>query len=70
MGDFEYEFRMALMNRTLAPDVETVFLAPDPARSFVSASLVREISALGGDVSAFVSPHVLARLRDRHPRRG
>lgn len=69
VGDFEYEFRMALMNRALTPELETVFLAPDAARSFVSASLVREISGLGGDVSGFVSPPVLARLRDRHPPR-
>ncbi len=70
VGDFDYEFRMALMNRALTPELETVFLAPDAARSFVSASLVREISGLGGDVSGFVSPPVLARLRDRHPPRG
>ena len=65
-SDFEYEFRMALMNRALFPALETVFLAPDVGKSFISASLVREISALGGDVGEFVSPIVLDRLRDRH----
>jgi len=65
-SDFEYEFRMALMNRALFPALETVFLAPDVGKSFISASLVREISTLGGDVGEFVSPIVLDRLRDRH----
>lgn len=70
VGDFEYEFRMALMNRSLTPELETVFLAPDAALSFVSASLVREISGLGGDVSKFVSAPVLARLHRRHQHGG
>jgi len=69
-SDFEYEFRMALMNRALEPSIETVFLAPEAGKSFVSASLVREISSLGGDVSGFVSPSVLAQLHLRHPRGG
>jgi pantetheine-phosphate adenylyltransferase len=60
--DFEYEFQMALMNRALEPAIETIFLAPDPARSFVSASLVREISGLGGDITPFVSPTVARHL--------
>ncbi len=64
--DFEYELQMAQMNRELHPQLETVFLTPDPEHAFLSASLVREVSALGGDVSGFVSPSVLARLRDRH----
>ncbi len=62
VSDFEYEFQMALMNRALSPDLETVFLAPDAQHAFVSASLVREISALGGDVARFVSPVVLREL--------
>ena len=62
VADFEYEFQMALMNRDLYPPVETLFLAADPASSFVSASLVREIAGLGGDVSRFVSGPVLERL--------
>ena len=62
VADFEYEFQMALMNRELWPDVETLFLAPDARYSFLSASLVREIASLGGDVSQFVSPLVRERL--------
>lgn len=69
-SDFEYEFRMALMNRALDPTIETIFLAPDVGKSFISASLVREISGLGGGVGEFVSPSVLDRLRDRHSRGG
>jgi pantetheine-phosphate adenylyltransferase len=65
VSDFEYEFQMALMNRQLWPEVETLFLAPDVRHSFLSASLVREIAALGGDVSEFVSPSVRARLEQR-----
>jgi pantetheine-phosphate adenylyltransferase len=62
VSDFDYEFQMALMNRRLRPDVETLFLAPDAQYSFLSASLVREIAGLGGDVAEFVAPTVLARL--------
>lgn len=67
-SDFEYEFQLALMNRELAPEVETAFLAADPRYSFLSASLVREVASLGGDVSGFVSPAVLERLRERFAR--
>lgn len=67
VADFEYEFQMALMNRAMYPELEAVFLPPAAERSFLSASLVREITSLGGDVSAFVSPPVLARLRSRGP---
>jgi pantetheine-phosphate adenylyltransferase len=62
VSDFEYEFQMALMNRDLEPDVETLFLAPDARYSFLSASLVREIASLGGDVGAFVAPVVQEQL--------
>ena len=65
VSDFEYEFQMALMNRQLRPETETLFLAPDVEHSFLSASLVREIGALGGNVAPFVSPPVLRRLRER-----
>lgn len=65
--DFDYEFRMALMNREMQPDVETVFLAPDATLSFVSSTLVREIAALGGDASPFVPPAVARRLAERFP---
>jgi pantetheine-phosphate adenylyltransferase len=58
VSDFEYEFQMAQMNRELWDEVETVFLTPDTPLSFLSASLVREVAALGGDVSSFVSPPV------------
>lgn len=62
VSDFEYEFQMAGMNRNLYPDVETVFLTPGEQYMFVSATMVREIAALGGDVSKFVQPPVGARL--------
>jgi pantetheine-phosphate adenylyltransferase len=64
-ADFEYEAQMARMNRALRPEIETVFLAAAPERSFVSASLVREVASLGGDVSGFVSPVVLRRIQER-----
>jgi pantetheine-phosphate adenylyltransferase len=65
VSDFEYEFQLASMNRKLAPDVETMFMTPDEGYSFISSSLVREISALGGDVASFVHPAVQAALRER-----
>jgi pantetheine-phosphate adenylyltransferase len=65
VSDFEYEFQMAQMNRELWSDLETVFLTPDQEFSFLSASLVREVASLGGDVSRFVSPVVLERMRAR-----
>jgi pantetheine-phosphate adenylyltransferase len=63
VSDFEYEFQMAGMNRKLYPDVETVFMTPGEQYMFVSATMVREIAALGGDVSHFVNPLILPRLR-------
>ena len=65
VSDFDYEFQMAQMNRELWDEVETIFLTPDVHYSFLSATLVREVAALGGDVSTFVSPSVLKRLRRR-----
>jgi pantetheine-phosphate adenylyltransferase len=65
VSDFEYEFQMAGMNRSLNPDVETVFLTPAENYQFISATMVREIAVLGGDVSKFVQPLVLERLRKR-----
>jgi pantetheine-phosphate adenylyltransferase len=65
VSDFEYEFQMAGMNRSLMPDVETVFLTPSDQYQFISSTFVREIATLGGDVSKFVSPLVLARLSER-----
>jgi pantetheine-phosphate adenylyltransferase len=65
VSDFEYEFQMAGMNRNMYPDVETVFLTPGEQYMFVSATMVREIASLGGDVSKFVQPLVGARLADK-----
>lgn len=70
VSDFEYEFQMAGMNRSLDPDVETVFLTPAEQYTFISASMVREISRFGGDVSKFVSPAVAARLQDKRSIKG
>ncbi|MDQ3287933.1 MAG: pantetheine-phosphate adenylyltransferase [Pseudomonadota bacterium] len=63
VSDFEYEFQLASMNRHLIPEVETLFLTPAEQYGFLSSSLVREISRLGGDVSAFVPPAVAAALQ-------
>ena len=63
VSDFEYEFQLASMNRHLIPEVETLFLTPAEQYSFISSSLVREISRLGGDVSGFVPPAVAAALQ-------
>lgn len=60
--DFDYEFQLAGMNRTLMPDVETVFLTPSDKYQFISSTFVREIATLGGEVDKFVSPGVNARL--------
>ena len=62
VSDFEYEFQLAGMNRALNPDFETVFLTPGEQHMFISATLVREIATLGGDVSKFVDPLVRAKL--------
>ena len=62
VSDFEYEFQLASMNRRLAADIETLFLTPAEEYAFVSASLVREIAALGGDVSPFVHEAVQSAL--------
>lgn len=65
VSDFDYEFQLAGMNRRLDADIETVFLTPAEQYAFISSSLVREIAALGGDVSEFVHPQVRAELEDR-----
>jgi len=62
VSDFEYEFQLAGMNRKLFPELETVFLTPAEQYMFISASLVREVALLGGDVSQFVSPLVEDRM--------
>lgn len=65
VSDFEYEFQLANMNRKLAPEIETIFLTPAEQFSYISSSLVREIAALGGDVSTFVPENVGAALQKR-----
>ena len=65
VSDFEYEFQLATMNRHLATGVETVFMTPAEQHTFISSSLVREVAALGGDISAFVHPVVAQALRRR-----
>ena len=62
VSDFEYEFQLAGMNRALNPEFETVFLTPGEQHMFISATLVREIATLGGDVSKFVDPVVRTKL--------
>jgi pantetheine-phosphate adenylyltransferase len=68
-SDFEYEFQMAIMNRKLAPDLETVFLMPKEENSVVSSRIVREVGAMGGDISGLVPALLLERiaLRLRNP---
>jgi len=65
ISDYEYEFQMALMNRRLAPEIETVFLQPAGRYSFVSSRMLKEVFSFGGDISGLVPPNVLKRLRDR-----
>lgn len=65
VSDFEYEFQMAGMNRSLHPDIETMFLTPGEQYMFISATMVREIAFLGGDVSKFVHPLVVERLAEK-----
>lgn len=65
ISDYEYEFQMALMNRRLAPEIETVFLQPAGRYSFVSSRMVKEVFSFGGDVTGLVPPNVLKRLRSR-----
>jgi len=69
--DFDYEFQLAGMNRSLMPDVETVFLTPGDKYQFISSTFVREIATLGGEVDKFVSPEVQQRLMAKvHAARG
>ena len=65
VSDFEYEFQMANMNRALSPEIESIFLTPSEKFSYISSSLVREISSLKGDVSQFVPANVAEALADR-----
>ena len=65
ISDFEYEFQMALMNRNLAPGIETVFLVPAFDLTYLSSSLVREVARFGGDVSSLVHPAVQQALKKK-----
>ena len=65
VADFEYEFQMTAMNQQLDREIETVFLMADPRHQAIASRLVKEIARLGGDISAFVSPRVAARIEAR-----
>jgi pantetheine-phosphate adenylyltransferase len=65
-GDFDYEMQMAGMNAAMVPDIETVFLASSPETRYIAASFVRQIAAMGGDVSAFVPAQVAAALKRKY----
>jgi pantetheine-phosphate adenylyltransferase len=65
ISDYEHEFQMALMNRRLAPEIETVFLQPAGRYSFVSSRMVKEVFSFGGDISGLVPPNVIKRLSAR-----
>lgn len=65
MSDFEYEFQMALANRSLAPGAETVFITADPQNMYVSSSLIRQIATFGGDVSDFVPKSIVEEIEKR-----
>jgi len=67
VADFEYEFQMTAMNQQLNREIETVFLMADPRHQAIASRLVKEIAALGGDISGFVSAGVASRLRERFP---
>lgn len=67
VADFEYEYQMALMNRHLAPTLETMFMVPSLEVSYVSSSLVREVARFGGEIDALVHPAVAAALREKFP---
>ena len=68
VADFEYEFQMALANRQLAPDIETLFLMTSAEHLYLSSSIVKEIARLGGEISALVPPPVEARLKEKFSR--
>jgi pantetheine-phosphate adenylyltransferase len=65
VGDFEFEFQMALMNRTLDPNIESVCLLTTKEYYFLSSSIVKEVAKLNGDISELVPPHVVAALQDK-----
>ncbi len=65
VSDFEYEFQMSAMNNRLSPEIETVFLMATDRNQFISSRLVKEVAALGGDISHFVSPRVAVMVREK-----
>jgi pantetheine-phosphate adenylyltransferase len=65
VSDFEFEFQLASMNRSLAPDIESLFLTPTEEYSFLSSTLIREVSRLGGDISKFVHPRIEVALKEK-----
>lgn len=65
VSDFEFEFQMALMNRKLAENIETIFMMPRETYTFISSRIVKEIARLGGDVSPFVPPHIVVALQNK-----
>ena len=67
VGDFDFELKQSAMNRRLAPELDTLLLIADPEFAFVSSSLIREVSALGGDVSSIVPSPVVRRIKARWP---
>lgn len=69
LSDFEFEFNMALMNRHLEPGIETIFVMPRETYSYTSSNLVKQVAKLGGDISNFVPPEVVAALREAYARR-
>lgn len=68
ISDFEYEFQMALTNRKLAPEIETVFMMPNESYSYLSSKLIKEVAGLGADVSDFVPVEVGAKLKEKFPK--
>ncbi len=70
VSDFEYEFQMALMNRSLAPEVVTVFLMPNERYTYLNSSIVKEVARCGGDISAFVPSFVHTKLKERFATHG
>ena len=65
VSDFEFEFQLALMNRKLDENIETIFMMPKDTYTFLSSRIVKEIARFGGDVSLFVPPHVQAALQEK-----
>ncbi len=68
ISDFDYEFQMALTNRKLAPEIETVFMMPNEKYSYLSSKLIKEVASLGADISSFVPTKVEKRLKERFER--